>query len=403
MRITLTKRIVANAAPQDRPYELRDLTMKGLLLRVQPSGYKAWIVEWARGKRRTLAAAGHLSLDEARAQALQAMAEALQQQLPAIAMAAPTGMTLDVFLDEHYLPWATEELRSGPRAVARMRSAMPEFMALCLDDITLERAEAFWRERVYTGRGEDKRIVTKATAGRDLSCLSGVLSKAVEWKRLKSNPLLGMRQKSASAKKIVRYLNQHEEASLRKALAHRDAFIVASRESGNLWRSVRGRPLYPVIPRGGYGDHLTPVILLAMNTGLRRRELLTLQWTDIDLVDRMLTVREETAKSGKQRYVPLNAEAHAVLMQWRAQRGMEGAIFGISDVNASWGRVLEAAEIRNFRFHDLRHHFASRLVRAGVDLNTVRELLGHADIKMTLRYAHLCPQTLAAAVAKLAA
>jgi len=67
----------------------------------------------------------------------------------------------------------------------------------------------------------------------------------------------------------------------------------------------------------------------------------------------------------------------------------------------AWWHLLERADIQNFRWHDLRHHFASRLVQAGVPLNTVRDLLGHSSVAMSLRYAHLAPDQRCEAAAKL--
>ena len=97
-----------------------------------------------------------------------------------------------------------------------------------------------------------------------------------------------------------------------------------------------------------------------------------------------------------------------MLKAWRNQSPSDsGLVFpnsngkAFNNVKKAWAGVLEKAKIKEFRWHDLRHHFASRLVMAGVDLNTVRELLGHSDIKMTLRYAHLAPKHKAEAVSRL--
>ena len=108
------------------------------------------------------------------------------------------------------------------------------------------------------------------------------------------------------------------------------------------------------------------------------------------------------AKSGKSRHIPLNNEAMMVLEQWQRQQPA-GRLFPVRSFKTAWGALMAAAEIDGFRWHDMRHDFASKLVMAGVDLNTVRELMGHADLKMTLRYAHLAPAHLAEAVAKLGA
>ncbi len=115
-------------------------------------------------------------------------------------------------------------------------------------------------------------------------------------------------------------------------------------------------------------------------------------------------MRGGNAKSKKGRIVPLNNEDYNALTNWREQNQTSRYLFEgkngvpLKEVKKPWATVLDFAQIQGFNFHDLRHHFASKLVMAGVDLNTVRELLDHSDLKMTLRCAHLVPEHNAAAV-----
>ncbi len=160
----------------------------------------------------------------------------------------------------------------------------------------------------------------------------------------------------------------------------------------------------------GYADYLTPLVLTVMHTGLRRAEALSLRWEQIDLERTpKLTVRAAQAKSGRTRHIPLNTAVVELLKGWKEQGSGEGLVFPnpvtgtqMQKLNTSWPYLLKDAKIEDFRFHDLRHDFASQLVMKSVDLYRVKELLGHGSIEITQRYAHLAPHTLAEAVEVLA-
>lgn len=92
----------------------------------------------------------------------------------------------------------------------------------------------------------------------------------------------------------------------------------------------------------------------------------------------------------------------SALQRWCEQSGSGTRVFGVTTgFRTAWQELLKRATINRFRWHDLRHHFASRLVQHGVPLNTVRDLLGHSSVGMSLRYAHLAPDQRREAVAKL--
>jgi integrase len=149
-------------------------------------------------------------------------------------------------------------------------------------------------------------------------------------------------------------------------------------------------------------------VLLSLNTGARRGELYRLQWEDIDLDRKSLALVMRGKRKSHTRHIPLNKEAYNTLLAWQStQPGSEKSVFPskngdkLDNTQTSWENLKKSAKINNFRWHDMRHHFASRLVMKGVPLNTVRELLGHTSLEMTLRYAHLAPEQKERAVAML--
>lgn len=170
-------------------------------------------------------------------------------------------------------------------------------------------------------------------------------------------------------------------------------FLDPDTEYPNLLAQARKGPWY-----------LEPIIVLDVNTGLRRHNILYLRWDQVDFLRRIIRIESRT-KSGRPHNLPLNDAALEKLREVQQKTGslryvfvhLEGKFEGqpISDIKNAFNGAVERAKIHNFRFHDLRHTFCSWLALRGVPLTAIQKLAGHASIKMTLRYAHLSPRYLA--------
>ena len=170
---------------------------------------------------------------------------------------------------------------------------------------------------------------------RDLAALRGLLSRAVDWGHLPVPPLTRVKALAEDKTGRLRFLAADEEGRLVAALEARDATRRAQRERANTWRQERGYPRWPSL--GAFTDHMTPIVLLALQTGLRFGELTGLRWQDVDLARRIVRVVAAHAKSGKARHVPLNDEACRVLQIWRtADVAAAGHVFP-----GTWGRATD--------------------------------------------------------------
>jgi integrase len=404
MQTKFSVRAIEALCPAQKPYEARDTELPGLLIRVQPSGKRTFYADFrtTQGKRKRVKVGRVevMSLAQARDQARIVLGAVAKGEDPAVQKKRDRQTTFGIFLEGSYGPWANANHSRGNTG-DRLRALFGDFLSCRLDEITPWKAERWIMDRKKAG-------IAGSTINRDVGMLKSALSKAVEWGLLPIHPLIALKAQRTDQTGKVRYLSEEEEVRLMAALTARETRRSGARESGNAWRLQRGRtPMKPIEPEQGYTDHLLPMVLISLNTGLRQGELFSLTWENMDLAHRRLTVQGSRAKSGQTRHIPLNRTAFEALSRLKERSGAESVVFvgrggeRFNNVKRSWQRVLQEARITHFRWHDMRHHFASRLVQRGTDLNTVRVLLGHKDIKMTLRYAHLSPQVMADAVARL--
>ncbi|MCV6623511.1 MAG: site-specific integrase [Cellvibrionaceae bacterium] len=142
-----------------------------------------------------------------------------------------------------------------------------------------------------------------------------------------------------------------------------------------------------------YGGFILPFFLFALETGMRRGEIVKLDWKDINLQSRVATSRD--TKNGEDRAIPLSTQAISILQT--IPRHISGRVFPIRGDSATqaFRRCRERAGIEDFRLHDLRHEATSRFFELGLSIMEVSSITGHKDLAMLKRYTHLRPQDLA--------
>jgi len=222
-------------------------------------------------------------------------------------------------------------------------------------ELNQQRVEKFLNDRMA------EKKLSPATRNRHLAHLSSMFNRGKEWGLITSNPAQG---------------------------------IKPLRENGARTRFLDGDEIERLLAAST--QTFRPILVTALHTGMRKGEILKLRWSDVDFNNSIITIQE--SKSGKKRMLPMD-DTVCETLKVLPSRFKKGYVFPspmgegkpLYDCRKQFSNAVKQADIHNFRFHDLRHTFASHLVMSGVDLMTVKELLGHATLTMTMRYTHLAP------------
>ncbi len=288
-------------------------------------------------------------------QALAAVLLKIEQPKP------PSGMTFNEAIERYLKAKARKKsIADDERHLKALKACFGADTPLA--DITAARMSEWKAERLAATCPQTGEPYKAAAINRPLQALRHLLRLAhEEWEVLSAAPRVRLEREPQGR---LRWLEPDEEARLLEACG----------KSKN--------------------RELASVVTVALETGLRKSELLGLTWDRVDMSRGVL--RLEVTKSGRRREVPMRQVVYDVLVALPGSR--EGRMFRTQSVRNAFESAVKAAKLDDFHFHDARHHFASWFMMRGGSPQELKEILGHADIKMTLRYAHLSPAHLRSAM-----
>lgn len=399
----------AGGAPALR--DIYDDQLTGFGLRMRPNGSTSFMYRWTAPEgqqKKTIGRWPAMSVDEARdaVRAFISRTDHKADTMPArvakherrVADTKNVSMpTVGGYLDGDYATYWRGATRSETpeQNLKNIRRDFADLMDRRLDEVTRPMMKKWIEKRIAAGS-------RPSGINRVLGSIGGLFSHAVEHEIVQTNPCAKLRCKAdPEDDEHGRELTSTEEARLRAVLDARETRIreeAAARHDARKLASVPG-------DYHAYVDHVKPAILVALNTGMRRSELLRARWTAVDWKAKTITVEAWTSKVKRSRVIPLNAEALAVLKAWRRQTKFEFIFTNeIGERMRSvrdWDQIKRDAQISDFRFMDTRHHAATRMINEGASQYHVQKILGHSDGRMTQRYMKARDAKLAEAVALL--
>ena len=356
MRTRLTDAKIAALRPREREYTVWDERVSGLGVRVRPSGHRSYVF-LHDGRKTSLGPAALKAVDEARRECLEGVAP------------AKTAPSFGDFVANQWKAACYKHCKpSTQRMVDFVLNGrlLPTFGSMPLDRITTADVDRWFDRYSQTAPGG---------ANRTLDVFRQMMNHAIVRGHIEKNPTQGIKRNRRP--RLTRFLSREE---LRRLHAELDA----------CGRGTASR------------KQQADIVRLLLATGCRKNEIVKLQWREVD--EAALNLAD--SKTGP-RKVFLNAQARSIIE--RQPRAESPYVFPLpagrsrSGNLALWNKVKMRAGLEDVRLHDLRHTFASHAVMQGVPLPVVARLLGHRNVRMTLRYAHVADRDVEAAAERIGA
>lgn len=385
LKIKLTNTIILKSKAKEKRYSLSDTETVGLIVRIEPSGSKSFYVDYRNpytGKRvqRRLGYANEMTVTQARelVQKIRVGVRNDGEDPTQVEKRMRERLTVGEIVNL-YVPWLKIHRKSVRQTLIMLKS-FEELYPLIAEEITSNDVTK-WKQNCKNEK--TGKSLAPQTVNRRLALFKGMFSWALREGHISMDPLRGnVEMLKEPDMNRIRYLSPDERERLLTTLEKRD---------------VEEK------------DYLRCAVLLSLNTGIRKGTLLRLKWEYVDWERKTLFLPAQIMKGGKTHTVPLNSVAWEALADWKKRlKDSSRWIFPgdtpeghLGDIKNPWETLLKRAKVQNLKWHDIRHDFASQLVMQGVDILTVKKLMCHTDLRMTLVYAHLSPQHINLATEKL--